>query len=383
MTFGIGYGLILLLFVFSSLLPLHKRVLSTLLPFDFAISFLAYFVKAPSFVYWDTIRFSQFLDQLRGFNSLGIFNGLKWGLTSSYYAQQPVVVMYLWVFSLFKNDGILFCASTFFFLFSLSLLIIKSKKELNCNSRVALFTQIIILATFNIFFQIEGIRNFLAFILFSTSLYFDLSSNNKQTLISCWFFYILALSIHPSVFPLIIFRIIIAIGSKIANRITYIILLTYTFLLNPAIKFISTFSIFNLFTEKSQDYLYGQSNYQSFAGRGEILFTSFIFIFLVLEFLLFNLYNMKENLPTKYITFYKYVMFFTLGSFLNTQVYLRTIILLLFLSVPIKMLLLSKKAFILDNNLSKSIYVYKVLVVLFAILMFFWWNHQTYSQVLL
>lgn len=383
MTFGIGYGLILLLFVFSSLLPFHKRVLPTLLLFDFAISFLAYFVKAPSFVYWDTIRFSQFLDQLRGFNSLGIFNGLKWGLTSSYYAQQPVVVMYLWVFSLFKNDGVLFCASAFFFLLSLSLLVIKSKKELNCTPRVALFTQILILATFNIFFQIEGIRNFLAFILFTTSLYFDLSSNNKQTRIFCWLFYILAFSIHPSVFPLIIFRVVIVTGSKIVNRITYIILLTYTFLLNPAIKFISTFAIFNLFTEKSQDYLYGQSNYQSFAGGGEILFTSFIFIFLVLEFLLFNLYNMKENLPTKYITFYKYVMFFTLGSFLNTQVYLRTIILLLFLSVPIKMLLLSKKAFILDSNLSKSIYVYKVLVVLFAILMFFWWNHQTYSQVLL
>lgn len=92
---------------------------------------------------------------------------------------------------------------------------------------------------------------------------------------------------------------------------------------------------------------------------------------------------MKENLSVKYITFYKYVMFFTLGSFLNTQVYLRMIMLLLFLSVPIKMLLLSKKAFVLDNDLSKSIYAYKVLVVLFAILMFFWWNHQTYSQVLL
>lgn len=383
MTFGIGYGLILLLFVFSSLLPFHKRVLPTLLLFDFAISFLAYFVKTPSFGYWDTIRFSQFLDQLRGFNSLGTFNGLKWGLTSSYYAQQPVVVMYLWVFSLFKNDGMLFCASAFFFLFSLSLLIIKSKKELNCNPRIALFTQILILATFNIFFQIEGIRNFLAFILFSTSLYFDLSSNNKQTRISCWFFYILAFSIHPSVFPLIIFRAIIATDSKIVNRITYIILLTYTFFLNPVINFISNFAIFNLFTEKSQDYLYGQSNYRSFAGGGEILFTSFIFICLVLEFLFFNLYNMKENLSAKYITFYKYVIFFTLGSFLNTQVYLRMIMLLLFLSVPIKMLLLSKKAFVLDNDLSKSIYAYKVLVVLFAILMFFWWNHQTYSQVLL
>ena len=79
---------------------------------------------------------------------------------------------------------------------------------------------------------------------------------------------------------------------------------------------------------------------------------------------------------------YIIALLFTIGSFLNMQVYLRSIILLLFMSVPIKVKLFSNITNLNYNVVYKSsVYFYWYSSIIFSIIMFGYWYIQTYSRV--
>ena len=91
---------------------------------------------------------------------------------------------------------------------------------------------------------------------------------------------------------------------------------------------------------------------------------------------------MSKQINQIYLQMYIIVLLFTIGSFLNMQVYLRSIILLLFMSVPIKVKLFSNISELNYNVVYKSsVYFYRYASIIFSIMMFGYWYIQTYSRV--
>ena len=75
-------------------------------------------------------------------------------------------------------------------------------------------------------------------------------------------------------------------------------------------------------------------------------------------------------------------LLFTVGSFLNTQIYLRSIMLLLFMSIPIKINLFS--SFITNDHISSSadsisLIFYKMATIGTSVILFMYWYYVYYS----
>lgn len=382
MNFGIAYGIVLLIaFVVVWIGPSQYTKILFLFS-DILVALPAFFIKISPFIYWDNIKFANLLNIIRSYNEGGIGNGLTWALHYSLYSSQPLVAFYIWLFSLFQQNGFFFFTTTFLFLFSISLMMLKIIKYFKLNKNIAIIVQTIILMIFNLFYEIEGVRNFLAFGIFSTALFIDLNTREKRWKIPCFLFYIIAYMFHPAVLPFVAFRLILLFKNRFIFFVLSILSLTYTPFLNIILSVFQRISFLAQFDDKAQVYLYGQSNYNSFASTGEILITSIVLLSLILELILLKNIKSSEYLSSDFYKFYIVAMLFTLGSFFSTQVYLRSIMLILFLSAPIKSILFSS----LGESTSKYngiVLLYRMFTILLAIVMFMWWYKWTYTSVFL
>lgn len=392
MNFGVIYIVLLLLFIAFGYLFGKNKLKMFLFISDFIIALPAYFVHPNIGVYFDTIRFENILNQIRMVNNnSGIFEGLKWSLNFSDYSNQPVVSFYLWLFSFFENNGMLFFITTFIFLAFLSSMLLEVRKRLKTGNFSVISTQFIILMTFNLFYQIEGIRNFLSFMIFSWALFKDLNSKSKSSKVISFAMYMLSILIHPITLAFVLFRLIIFLRSKfifINNKlfdfIFFLFLIFYSHFNNALIIILNHFDSVPFIDSvllKLQSYVYGQSNFQTFSNRSEILFTSVVFLVLIFELLLFFYFNGKGILPKEYLNIYLYIVSFTIGSFLSVQIYLRTVMLILFLSAPIKMMLLDKKG--IKGNAVYIDLMYQMVTYMVAIFGFVLWYMLFYKNVLI
>lgn len=380
MNFGIIYFLILFVFLFIGLILPIKKVGRFLIITNFVIAIPAFFVHPPEGIFWDTIRFSNLLNAIRGYNYLGIYQGLNWALTSSQYSSQPLDAIYIWFFSLFKQNGYLFSVTTFIFLLFLSIFIVISTKKNKSNKNSAIITQFLILTIFCIFYEISGIRNFLAYMIFALCLYMDLTTKDKSKKYLAYLGYIFAYEFHPAVLPFLILRIFLMFRSRIVYVCVCVISFIYTLFLNILIPLIGNVGFLSVISEKAQLYLHGQENYGANATNGEILITTLILISLVVELVLYINSNYKQIYLDKYIKYYILSMFFTIGSFLSVQVYLRSIMLLLFLSIPIKSVLFSNSN---KNYIGHSIIIYRYFTFILSIIMSIYWYVYVYQNVLI
>lgn len=378
MNFGIAYGIVLILSLIIVWFGSTQYTKPLFLFTDFLIALPAFFIKISPFIYWDTNRFSDLLNIIRSYNEGGIGSGLNWTLHYSIYSSQPLVAIYIWLFSLFRQDGVFFFATAFFFLISISLMLLKIMKYFNVNKNTAIIVQTIILMIFNLFYEIEGVRNFLSFGIFSTALFIDFHTKEKKWKVLCFFFYLIAYMFHPAVLLFIFFRIVLLLKNKLFFFIVALLSLIYTPFLNVLMPIFQKIG----FEDKAQVYLYGQSNYNSFTSSAELIVTSLILISLIIELVLFTDFKLSEYLSKNYYRFYIIAILFTLGSFLSAQIYLRSIILILFLSAPIKSIMFSD---LVNNGTSNYTIVnlYKIVTFLFAIFMFICWYDWTYCKVFL
>lgn len=382
-NFGSSYiSILIITFLISNFLIHFKYVRPCFLYFlDIIIALPAYFINTAIPSVWDSVRFATMLNLFRGANNLyGISGGLNWALNySGYYPGQPVVVIYVWLYSFFKNNSVFFYCNILLFLFLMSLLIIRVQRIYKFSNRISLIIKFIILMSFNIFFEIEGVRNFLAYIILAAFIFIDFYSHKIKTKVLCILAYSLAIGLHPAALPFVLFRIIFILKSKLIRIILAICAFTYTVLLPQILQRFSSFIYF--INEDSKKYLYGQSTFDSYAGFPEILFSTLLLVSLILELLIFYKCDFQKIIFKNYVQYYIITILFTIGSCLSVQVYLRSIFLLLFLSIPIKMCLFSEyKNKILNYSI---IYFYKYSSVIFSLVMLFYWNWQTYRHVVM
>ena len=131
-------------------------------------------------------------------------------------------------------------------------MLLKIMKYFNVNKNTAIIVQTIILMIFNLFYEIEGVRNFLSFGIFSTALFIDFHTKEKKWKVLCFFFYLIAYMFHPAVLPFIFFRIVLLLKNKLFFFIVALLSLIYTPFLNVLIPIFQKIG----FEDKAQVYLY-------------------------------------------------------------------------------------------------------------------------------
>ncbi|WP_025081030.1 hypothetical protein [Lactobacillus hamsteri] len=200
----------------------------------------------------------------------------------------------------FKNNSVFFYCNILLFLFLVSLLITQVQKIYKLSNKVSLIVKFVILASFNIFFEIEGVRNFLSYIILATFVFIDFYSHEYKKKILCILAYGLAIGLHPAALPFVLFRIIFILNNKLIRMVLAVFAVTYTILLPQILHIFSSFSYF--VNDNSKTYLYGQSNFSSYTGFNEVLFSTFLLISLILELLIFYKCNFQKKTFAKLFT---------------------------------------------------------------------------------
>lgn len=392
MNFGMVYAVLLVLFLIFGYIFKENDLKHYFLISDILLALPAYVANPMNGVYFDTVRFQYILDQIRDANLIsGLSGGLNWVLNYSEYAAEPVVAVYIWIFSFFKNNGMFFFITTLLFLIFLSHLLLKVAKYFQVSHWNLILIQFVILTTFNLFYQIEGIRNFLAFMIFAWAIFTDLTATQKHEKVEAIIVYIFCMFFHPIAIVFVLFRLLLALknkfvffGNHIFDVVVMVILLTYNHFMSSIINLLAQISelpmMSSLFS-KSQNYVYGQTEFSASTGRAEVSFTSMVFVALIVELLLFLSLYKDTVLPKGYLTLYLYIIAFTIGSFMNSQIYLRAIMLLLFMSAPLKALLFSTER--LKDRTVYLMFFYNLMTYATAFVLFGYWYVAVYQTVAL
>lgn len=403
-TYGVGYILLIFLFLITGLLISNRFFNLFLLAFDLLISSLSFFVQPIRPHFFDTIRFNFLLDTARSINENNNYlDGLNWLLHFSEYKGQPLVAVYIWMYTFFKNNGFFFFGTTFIFISVLMILINISRKYFKITKNSAVLTLFFFFGSFNMFFEVEGVRNFLSFMILTLCLFVDIIVNKdsiKKDTIYIYIGYLIAILLHPFSFIFVVIRFLLLlmnkfrIDKKIYKYIFFELILTYNLMVVIFIKIFSSFkgiSFFDLVVGKMQHYIAGQTNFKAHAGLKEIIFTIFLFFILSINLYLFRKYFEKKldiNIMP-YIEYVFVIVLFIIGSSLSVQLYLRTIMLLLFMMLPLISYMFSFKSNdyieLLNYNISvdKLVLYLKILNILTAVIMMSHWYRQTNRFVML
>lgn len=387
-NYGFFYFLLITVFFLIGIVIKSKNINMLLLFLDLAISFITFFIQPRSFYYTDMERFNVLLSNSRAMNNLsGIFSGFDWLSVSSEYVGQPLVCAYIWLLSFFKYNNWFFAITTFIFIgcFFIVIRLLQNKFKYSNFSLISAIS--LFFLYFNLFFEIEGIRNFLAFIMIVLGFCYDIYYGKKLFSI---FIYILAILMHPSSIMIvaIIFGLKVIQYIKTNSNISLVKMFGVILLFsNYIILFISKIlpqsqsGILQVIQGKSDGYVSGNSTFQAYASGTEILVTSILFVFLI--FSVYCAYRIgRENgilniKNTNYFNFIFLLISFNIGSFQSTQIYLRVVMLILFLTLPLI-------AYILSNNNSRFFnFVYIILTLAVALITSYYWYVVSYEHLLI
>lgn len=373
MPYTVIYITVLAIFICVGLLIKVKNVFPLLVILDFIISIPSYFVHSLPGDFADMDRFNLLLDQMRIYNEGNLSSGLSWALNQSYYSGEKGSALYIWIYSLFKNNGFLRLGTTFLFLVLLSFLIVEFQKEANLSNVNVVIGQFLFLLIFNLFYEISGIRNLLAFMIMSVGLYFDLNDKSKKTKILCYLAYYLAYSIHSSMLPIIIIRVLLLFKNRIIRFVISLLILTYNVFLTPLLSFFAQLGLAS-FVNKANYYIDSQAQNETFTSSVELAIMTFMFLLLVTGYVLY-INKCNKYLSLKYNRFYYYIILYVIGSVGIAQVYFRTIFLLLFLGMPYILVIIANK---IKNNYVK---IYNWCFKISAFLIFLGWSYVSYNNI--
>lgn len=382
MNFGIVFGSCLIIFFIINLFFKPRRYNLLFYLFDFIVSVFVYFIHVPVELNYDMTRYEELLNLIRFYNnSGGLASGLHWVLNYSTYTSQPFDAFYIWLFSLFKENGYLFAVTIFIFLVLISKLIINICKDFDVEFKIGLIIKLVVLSIFCLGWEISGLRNNMAFVVLVWAIYYDVTGKGK---IRSIIFYLLSYLIHPSVIIFIILRVLLMVFT---NRIGQIIVIVFTMIypifINNILNIAQRINIFPNLEEKANAYLYSGQNFNQFASNTSLFVITCILITLILEVIFYSLYHRNDALKT-YVRIYATYIFFAISSSLSSQLLLRTTLLLIFMSIPIKVILFSFDKDNLINPVVKKVgELYKLFVLFFSVFAFLFWYQQVYIHMLI
>jgi hypothetical protein len=203
--------------------------------------------------------------------------------------------------------------------------------DLNSNKTAILFAFFFLYCCMD-FRSVSGIRNMLAFIVFSFVLYQELIQ--KKNKILCWISYLSLCGIHMSCVIFVGLRMVLLIGKRwIKIPVIFVCFFLYGFS-DIIADFLTKFNempYLNALRLQIEGYLIGRSEYNP---KG-------IFIYLIIEvgvlFLYLEVYKNKKfkKYMGQYGEYCLYVVMFALGSIRNYDLFVRSNIIIISLFLPI------------------------------------------------
>lgn len=388
MLFSSFYSLVVI-FTLALLKVFRERYqLFVLVAFVMAISICAMFLQPVTGHFFDTLRFDNLLNISRTItNTSNAWDSLHWSISYG-YAGEPLVAVTIWLFSFFEFNGLMRGVTTALFLSIIFKLLWKTKKKYLLSDNALFLTFFCFIFSFNIYFQIEGIRNFLSFALLAWTIFNDFHKSNKskQTYFLLFLGYVVSFLIHPAALLFILLRIALKI-KNIIIRNSVLTLITFNQQLMPWIlKVLSTIDfipVIKLIINKSSAYMYDGSNFQSFSSHKEVAVVTLILLIVIADFMfLFKSGILK--LDKLYLVYILLVIGMCILSFRSTQVYLRTVMLILFLSLPYFMFYFDDPYFYSRINGNEVLFrCIKYLHVISFIAIMVYWNLATYRDVII
>jgi hypothetical protein len=311
---------------------------------------------------------------------------VQWALNVSEYKNQPLIAFFLVLFSRLHIDDALSACVMSVFLISYFGILNKSIREYGSNTWAKLSSFVYFFGFFNIINEASGLRNLLAFVITSLGiqilvLYKNQDRAKRDSLVG-FTFLIIGFLIHPSASVLIA---IAALSLLIPFRfrfILYAVLLFNQWAYTLVAQIVAQFSRIPFFSElqwKLQMYVRGGSEYSQAASRSEIIAMVLLFCSLVVLYTYINLV-LRKNLNHVYHVLTVSLFCFTLGSFANTQIFLRYTWALFIILIPVIYQGSVSSPEIREQNLVRLLGIGLLgLAVMFQC----WWTYVLYSHVLI
>lgn len=362
------------------------------------LGIISYNARPVPGIFFDTERFDTYLDMLRQLNfQFGDRNGLHLLLTQTpiingignfgnydlaMYAKQPFIEIVAWLFSLLPNDGNLrlvvitvFCV-VIFQVIRQGIYIIMPNHRKTYSWRMTFQVFCIFLGLFNIFYEIQGLRNFLAFALIALVVgghYLRGTFNAKSVVLM-----IVAMLIHPAAILLVAIYLFFIILPKRTYPVLVFLSLSYQAFISPLSNLLEFLSKYIPALSGMSAYLSGSQNYFAGAAKIEIGLTTLLLIF-VTGWLYSVTKKYSNVLPREYVRITWLFFTFTFGSFLNAQLYLRMIQFDTIMMLPLLLFVLiySKIVFSSRQSLISTVWIHSGSFVMFVV-----WSMLTYRYVL-
>lgn len=326
------------------------------------LSIIAFNFK-PTKVY-DLYRHYNMLDMCRIY-------GFQFIITHKDYATLPVGAVYMYIFSLFKQNGYLPAITTFIFYYSIIKVIDKIiKANANLKKKAIIIVLISFFCMFNYIGLISGIRNYLCFGIFFYFLYMDLVEEKKQKV--CFIIYFLLGFLHPSIWILTLIRLITSlVKNRNFSKIICFILLIWSYLKQFIIMILSLFAnipIIQLIIIKLQNYDSVEANLVANVPLYTFVYLTRNIVFLLIFFDYISQYPEKKK--KKYVIYLMYIIAFVFGSLNEYHFFIRMSEFLLLIMIPIIIEYFSGE-FSVKGNYKKMLLQIAIIIESILFLIFF------------
>lgn len=289
------------------------------------------------------------MDLYRHYQTIDAFKIYGWDYVKStdIFKTLPVYGMYFYLISLLPFKGFLPAVTVFITYFLFFSLIYKISRDHNIKKSYIMITFFFFMFGIDYLSVISGIRNMLAFSIFTYFLYIDLVEQNHKLL--CFLIYISLCFLHSSIIILILFRIFVYFYNRFTGILLKLVFLFWAFFLSSILNIFRLFSgsYFNQIADKINIYYNGVLNY----NLKIVLFELCSLILLIMIFISYHHDSKNENYyPSKYGHFMILTIAFTLGSIKHYELFLRMVAFIMYAS-PYYMLMF------LNSNSSKNIII--------------------------
>lgn len=380
MNYSVVY-LVLLSVSFTALLfcqtRRHFRIVFCGIAVVFAISL--FYIRSNTYI--DLIRFNQDMASSRAYYGYGGFHtAWMWWSGESEYSSQPFVAFVLMLIAQCDADGILPALSCFIFLSLGFSTILKLAGKFHLSKGNIIFSVIFLFTSISLTNVSIGVRNPLAFAIIAHAFVDDFVFEKRNwTLI---FRYVVACLIHPIGLVIVAIRMVYLINISGVRWIMNAILIGNTLFLVPVIEWVSAHVQTPLVSDlafKSEHYLAGNDQFSSYTFRSEYYSSIFVLLLMISIFLSYIMLSRRyateeQQLSKTYVQLISSLLLFCIGSYQNTQIFLRLILLVTLLALPIITIFGDRNASIQGNQIisTRSITMsLKILMLLgFAVSLF-------------
>ena len=316
-----------------------------------------YFFFIPP-VYYDLSRHYELLHIISKLDLRTVIFGteeLSNQLLKEYMDNSRVYLIYAYIISQFRIDALLPVLTGVIIYSAVSRIIIMSTEDIEGDIedwKIAFcFFFLLMLTDFR---TISGIRNILAYALFAYVLYYDLVRNAGK--LKCFLAYFLIANVHPSIYILIVFRLLTSISNIVPKWIIMVaVFLSHSFM-DVIIQLLTRMANVSL----AQSILDKFNFYVVKGGTHYVFIRAAVhFILIVVQFAVFLYVKRNHYLQKKFIhygDFYFFLILFALGAIRQYDIFVRSHMLICFTIAPFLLSFLKNSVGEYPNELILSKY---------------------------